>query len=144
MPRNLKGGKGAKKKSNKDSLRRVKDDTPYPSEEENSHVAKVTAVCGDKRFKIIYISDTGLKNEEMISHLSRTASKRQGRIVQDSIVKISKRDFEDKCDILYQYDANEIQQLIRDKIIDEDKHNDKDDTVIFSNETQSELNIEEI
>lgn len=144
MPRNLKGGNKAKKKSNKDSLRRVKDDTPYPSEEENSHVAKVISVCGDKRFKVIYISDTGLKNEEMLSHLSRTASKRQGRIIVDSIVKVSKRDFEEKCDILYQYDANEIQQLIRDKIIDEDNHNDKDDAVIFSNDIQEDINIEEI
>lgn len=145
MPRNLKGGNKAKKKSNKDSVRKEKKDVPLPLTEENSHVAKITGVLGDKRFNIIILSDTGLKNETMMSHLSRTASRRQGRIILDSIVKVSKRDFEDKCDILYKYDESEIDFLIQQNIITiEDNKNYDDETgVEFSKEIE-DLDISDI
>lgn len=145
MPRNLKGGNKAKKKSNKDTIGRVKKEMVYPSTEENSHIAKVTSVLGDKRFMVLMLSNTGLKDESMMSHLSRTASKRQGRIIVDSIVKISKRDFENKCDILYQYDQNEIQQLIKEDYIQIEVKNDDNDVVEFSNEITSDgINIDDI
>ena len=145
MPRNLKGGKGAKKKSNKDSVRKEKKDVPLPLTEENSHVAKITSVLGDKRFRILILSDTGLKNETMMSHLSRTASRRQGKIMLDSIVKISKRDFEDKCDILYKYDDGEVQFLIQQKIITiEEKQNDDSTGIDFTVSGDDEFNVSDI
>ena len=61
-----------------------------------------------------------------MSHLSRTASRRQGRIMLDSVVKVSKRDFEEKCDILYKYDESEIQHLIQQKIISIEERNNED------------------
>jgi len=148
MPRNLKGGNKAKKKSNKDSVRKEKKDIPLPLSEENSHVAKVTSVLGDKRFNIIILSDTGLKNETMMSHLSRTASRRQGRIMLDSVVKVSKRDFEEKCDILYKYDESEIQHLIQQKIISiEERQNEDSGGIEFSiggGGDEEEFNISDI
>lgn len=146
MPRNLKGGNKAKKKSNRDTINRSKKDIPYPQAELNEHIAKVTSVLGDKRFMILFISDTGLKNETMMSHLSRTASRRQGRIIVDSIIKVSKRDFEDKCDILYQYDQNEIQQLMRENIIIVEEKNDDNNDILFSNDilNEDEIDISDI
>ena len=145
MPRNLKGGNKAKKRSNKDSVRKEKKDIPLPLTEENSHVAKITSVLGDKRFNILILSDTGLKNETMLSHLSRTASRRQGRIILDSIVKISKRDFEDKCDILYKYDESEIQHLMQQKIISIEERQNEDETGIeFCTGNDEEFDISDI
>lgn len=146
MPRNLKGGNKAKKKANKDNIGRGIKDMVYPNEEENSHIAKVIKVLGDKRFTIIYLSDTGYKNEEMMAVLSRTASKRQGRIISDSIVKVSKRDFEDKCDILYQYNPEQVQTLINEKHISiEEKKDNNEDTFEFSNDNDdNDLDIENI
>lgn len=142
MPRNLKGGNKAKKRSNKDNQQKVTKDIPYPNTEENSHIAKVIKVCGDKRFTIKFLSDTGLKNEEMLSHLSRTASRRQGRIVIDSIVKVSKRDFEDKCDILYQYNPMEIQTLTKEKYIEIEVSTNNDDSIEFSNEVNNDEELD--
>ena len=134
MPRNLKGGNKAKKKSNKDTQNTQAKDIPYPNNEENSHIAKIIKVYGGCRFNIQFISDTGLKNEEMIAHLSRTASRRQGRIILDSIVKVSKRDFEDKCDILYQYNPSEIQRLVKENYISIQVNNEDDSNIEFTNE----------
>ena len=142
MPRNLKGGNKAKKRSNKDTLNKVTKEIPYPNTEENSHIARVIKVCGDKRFTIKFLSDTGLKNEEMLSHLSRTASRRQGRIVIDSIVKVSKRDFEDKCDILYQYNPMEIDTLKKEKIIEIEVSSNSDDNIEFSNDISNDDEID--
>jgi len=141
MPRNLKGGNKAKKKSNKDTHNMQSKDIPYPNTEENSHIAKVIKVYGGCRFNVQFISDTGLKNEEMLAHLSRTASRRQGRIILDSVIKVSKRDFEDKCDILYQYNPSEIQKLVKENYINVQVSNDDDDNNIeFTNEIANNEN----
>ena len=116
-------------------------DIPYPNTEENSHIAKVIKVYGGCRFNVQFISDTGLKNEEMLAHLSRTASRRQGRIILDSVIKVSKRDFEDKCDILYQYNPSEIQKLVKENYINVQVSNDDDDNNIeFTNEIANNEN----
>ena len=117
MPRNINGGNKAKKFSNKTVNFRDKKNIPLPVSEDNLHIAKVTGVLGDCRFNIEFISDTGLKKECMISHLPRS-SRKYGRIVNESIVKVSKRQFENKCDILYTYDQSEVQYLRNKKIID--------------------------
>lgn len=145
MPRNLKGGNKAKKKSNKDTHNMQSKDIPYPNTEENSHIAKVIKVYGGCRFNVQFISDTGLKNEEMLAHLSRTASRRQGRIILDSVIKVSKRDFEDKCDILYKYDDGEVQFLIQQKIITiEEKQNDDSTGIDFTVGGDDEFNVSDI
>ncbi len=139
MPRNLKGGNKAKKKSNKDTQNTQAKDIPLSNKEENSHIAKVIKVYGGCRFNVQFISDTGLKNEEMLAHLSRTASRRQGRVILDSVLKVSKRDFEDKCDILYQYNPSEIQKLVKENYINIQVSNNADDNNIeFTNEVDDE------
>ena len=71
-------------------------------------------------------------------HLSKTASKRQGRIVLDSIVKISLRGYENKCDILYRYDDSEVTFLIDNNIITLEKGDSIDNNIIFSNDVDKE------
>ena len=143
MPKNLKGGNKAKKKSNKNANFNTRKEIPYPNVEENSHIAKVIKIYGGCRFNVQFISDTGLKNEEMLAHLSRTASKRQGRIILDSIIKVSKRDFEDKCDILYQYDTGEIQRLVKENYINVQVSNSEDENNIeFTNDDLNDNDID--
>lgn len=129
MPRNTKGGNKAKKFSNKGVNFRDKKNIPLPVTEDNSHIAKVTGVLGDCRFNVEFISDTGLKKECMISHLPRS-SRKYGRVVNDSIVKVSKREFENKCDILYTYDQSEVQYLLSKKIIERIQEEIEDNTGI--------------
>ena len=143
MPRNLKGGNKAKMFSNKSVNSRDKRNIPLPVSEDNSHIAKVIGVLGDCRFKIEFISDSGLKKECMISHLPRS-SKKYGRIVNDSIVKVSKRDFENKCDILYTYDPSEVQYLYNKKIIEKDEEKNEDNVdinFIINNDGDNEIDI---
>ena len=80
--------------------------------------------------------------KNMLSHLSRTFYKRQGRIVIDSIVKVSKRDFEDKCDILYQYNPMEIETLKRKNHIEIEVSSNNDDNIEFSNDISNEDEID--
>ena len=145
MPRNIKGGNKAKKFSNKSVNSRDKKNIPLPVSEDNSHIAKVTGVLGDCRFNIEFISDSGLKKECMISHLPRS-SRKYGRIVNDSIVKVSKRDFENKCDILYTYDPSEVQYLYNKKIIekDEEQNEDNGDINFIINNGDDEIDISDI
>jgi hypothetical protein len=145
MPRNIKGGNKAKKFSNKSVNSRDKKNIPLPVSEDNSHIAKVTGVLGDCRFNIEFISDSGLKKECMISHLPRS-SRKYGRIVNDSIVKVSKRDFENKCDILYTYDPSEVQYLYNKKIIekDEEQNEDNGDINFILNNGDDEIDISDI
>ena len=142
MPRNIKGGNKAKKFSNKSVNSRDKKNIPLPVSEDNSHIAKVTGVLGDCRFNIEFISDSGLKKECMISHLPRS-SRKYGRIVNDSIVKVSKRDFENKCDILYTYDPSDVQYLYNKKIIekDEEQNEDNGDINFIINNGDDEIDI---
>ena len=81
----------------------------------------------------------------MISHLPRS-SRKYGRIVNDSIVKVSKRDFENKCDILYTYDPSEVQYLYNKKIIekDEEQNEDNGDINFIINNGDDEIDISDI
>lgn len=139
MPRNTKGGNKAKKFSNKNVNNRDKKYIPLPIEEDNSHIAKVNGVLGDCRFNVEFISDTGLKKESMLSHLPRS-SRKYGRVVVGSIVKVSKRDFENKCDILYTYNPTEIQYLLSKKIIEKTEENleDNEYEIIFNNDDNND------
>ena len=78
----------------------------------------------------------------MISHLPRS-SRRFGRVVIGSIVKVSKRDFENKCDILYTYDPSEVDYLVSSNYIDKDNESSTEEGGIsFTNEViEDELDI---
>ena len=142
MPKNLKGGNKAKRQGNKNTnLNKIKD-TPEPNNNENQHVGIVTKVLGDCRFTVKILSNNGYKNEEMISWLS-AGKKRIGRVANDSYILVSKRDFEDKCDILYLYDRTDIENLYKNKIIEKEiKEENDDELFIIGNE--DDLNIDDI
>jgi len=143
MPRNLKGGNKAKKFSNKNVSTRSKKDTPIPNIEENSHVARVTGVLGDCRFTIHFVSDSGFKNESMISHLPKS-SRKFGRVMNGSYVKVSKRDFENKSDILYIYDGTEVDYLIKECIIEKNQEQIMEENGISFSKEEEDFDISDI
>lgn len=147
MPKNLKGGNKAKKQKNNIDFLSVKE-TPIPVESENSHVAKIVGILGDCRFKCKIINGDGILPTEILVHLPKS-SKKYGRIVGESIVKISLRDFEvNKGDILYCYNQNDIQFLISNGYMAESVNstNKENDELIFSDAVLNDdnLNISEI
>lgn len=142
MPRNLKGGNKAKKQGSKNVGMRKEKETPLPNSDDNQHVGKVIKILGDCRFTVKILSNNGLKNEEIISWLA-ASKKRYGRIVLDSYVLVSKREFENKCDILYPYDKNDIEFLLNNKNIEREEKNDQEGDIIFS-EDNADLDIDNI
>ena len=142
MPRNLKGGNKAKKQGSKNVGMRKEKETPLPNSDDNQHVGKVIKILGDCRFTVKILSNNGLKNEEIISWLA-ASKKRYGRIVLDSYVLVSKREFENKCDILYPYDKNDIEFLLNNKNIEREEKNDQEGDIIFA-EDNADLDIDNI
>ena len=141
MPKNTNGGNKAKKKKNSTSFGKQKD-TPLPSEDENSHIAKITGILGDSRFKCKIINSEGMNPTEISVHLPNSARK-FGWITRDSYVKISLRDFEvNKGDILYNYNANDISYLISNGFMIESTDNKVDEELIFS-ESANNMNNNE-
>ena len=144
MPRNLKGGNKAKKQGSKNVGIRRNRETPIPNTDDNQHIGKVIKILGDCRFTVKILSDNGLKNDEMICWLA-ASKKKYGRIVIDSYVLISKREFEDKCDILFPYDKNDVEYLVNNNHLEKEDNQDEngDETFIFA-ENGDDLNIEDI
>lgn len=145
MPKNLKGGNKAKKQGNKNINNRPKD-TVVPDVLQNQHVGKVIKLLGDCRFMVKILSNNGLKDEEIISWLS-AGKKRYGRIMIDSIILVSKRDFENKCDILYLYNQGDVDYLLNKKIIEtvSEKREEEDDVLFEFNESaETDINIDNI
>lgn len=147
MPKNLKGGNKAKKQRNNIDFLKVKE-TPIPEESENSHIAKIVGILGDCRFKCKIINADGISPTEILVHLPKS-SKKFGRVIGDSIVKISLRDFEvNKGDILYNYSQTDIQFLVSNGYMTElvTSTNNENDDFIFSdvNDNNENLNISEI
>jgi translation initiation factor IF-1 len=131
MPKNTKGGNKAKKQKNSTSFGKPKD-TPLPTEDENSHIAKITGILGDSRFKCKIINSEGINPTEISVHLPNSTRK-FGWITRESYVKISLRDFEvNKGDILYNYNANDISYLISNGFMIETTDNKVDEELIFS------------
>jgi translation initiation factor IF-1 len=146
MPKNLKGGNKAKKFKNSTDTLSVKE-TPIPLQSENSHVAKIVGIMGDCRFKCKIVTADGISPTDIIVHLPKS-SRKFGRIVSDSIVKISLRDFEvNKGDILYNYNQNDIQFLINNGYMTNmvSNTNNENDELIFSDDVSNDnFNIAEI
>lgn len=147
MPINLKGGNKAKKQAN-DRDNTKNRPTPVPSSIDNSHVAKITATCGDCRFSCNIIDNKGINPKIIMAHLPNS-SKKYGRYCKDSYIKISLRgNFggntpadileNDKADILYLYKQNDISFLIANNYICDIIPNN--DNFVFTNDTQNPQN----
>lgn len=109
MPKNTNGGNKHKRQKNSNTIAK-RSETPLPSDTENTSLAKITGICGDCRFRAVLIKKDGVLEKPYILHLPGSM-KRRGRITMDAIVLISLRGFEEKGDILYLYDAEDIETL---------------------------------
>ena len=146
MPKNLKGGNKAKKFKNSADMLSFKE-TPVPQQSENSHIAKIVGILGDCRFKCKIVTAEGISPTDIIVHLPKS-SRKFGRIIADSLVKISLRDFEvNKGDILYNYTQPDIQFLISNGYMTNMVSNTNNENVelIFSDDVSNDnINIMEI
>ena len=142
MPRNLKGGNKAKKQGSKNVGIRKTKETPLPNIDDNQHIGKVIKILGDCRFTVKILSNNGLKNEEIISWLA-ASKKKYGRIILESYVLVSKREFENKCDILYPYDKNDVDFLLNNKNIEREESQQNAEGIIFGNDDE-DMDIDDI
>ena len=107
MVKNTKGGNKTKSQGRKyQNVQRVLNFEALRKVEDQEY-ARVTAVCGSGRYKLICLDKT-----ERLG-ISRGKINRYEKIVLGSIVLISKRDYQDsKCDILHTYDRDEVNFLL--------------------------------
>jgi len=133
MPINKKGGNNAKK--NKNSVNRYNNrPTPIPSIEEKTRLMIIKRVSGDCRFLGNYIGNNGIIEKLYITHLPKS-SRKYGRVVVESIVLVSVREFqEDLSDIVYLYNANDVEFLKKNGYINASILDTDEDIVSFRNE----------
>jgi len=141
MPKNTKGGNKTKKLKNSNDIKAK--ETPLPSQDEDSHIAEITAVLGGYRFRCKIITENGLEKEEILVHLGQ-GSKKYGFVVLNSIVKISLRDFEKgKGDILYTYSQPDISYLTSNGYMPANLHPEKQSGDVIFTDAPSSIGIDE-
>lgn len=120
MPKNLKGGNKAKSLKNSSGFEKNRT-IEVPEDEDDSHVAIITKVFGDKRYSCQIIDSNGLQPKVINVHLSSGTKNKYGRgiiIKPGSHVLMAIREFEkDKADIIFVYKDSEISYLIQNNII---------------------------
>ncbi len=138
MVKNSSGGKIAKTKARKNMT--VRPTLKYEEliKTEDQEYAKILTVNGGGRYRVKCYDDI-----ERLG-ISRSKINRNEKIIVGSIVLISKRDYQDnKCDILYVYNREEIEILIKYGDINSsfiDKENtDITSDIQFSNQQEEEL-----
>lgn len=111
--RNQSGGKKHKKQGN--AAASARDEMVFADGEQN--YAQVTRILGHSKFNVIvYTPHQKLKGEftaeEMIANVRPGLKKKRMFVNKDSILIVSKRDFQDKvCDILHVYTNNQCHIL---------------------------------
>lgn len=131
MPRNLTGGKGAKKRKNGGP--EIKDPSTAPFKDEEQDYGYVIDEMGDRRFRLRIVMPPYLR-EKMIKEgkeipsepeillgrvrpkKNRMKSGKAFSVKRGSFVLVSRRDFQaDICDIIYNYRPDEIEWLKKKK-----------------------------
>ncbi len=107
MVKNTTGGNKTKNKARKNIAQTRSINYSEISKTDDQDYAKILKVFGSGRYQVLCLSD---KIERL--GISRGKMNSRGKIVIDSLVLISKRDYQDsKCDILYLYDRDELKVL---------------------------------
>ncbi len=153
MPRNLHGGKQAKKGANKNvQAKKGKDETPLPDETENQHIGQIVKILGDCRYIAKIINKNTIALDELMVHLPGSL-RRKYRISLSSIIIVSHREFENKGDICYLYSADDKEYLVGKGYIFENNNNnnnneeedeEEDDSNGFTFETNTKTKTTEI
>jgi len=140
MPKNLKGGNKAKSLKNSSGFEKNRT-VEVPEDEDNSHVAIITKVFGDKRYSCQIIDSNGLQPKVMNVHLSSGTKNKYGKgiiIKPGTHVLIAIREFEkEKADIIFVYKDSELPYLIQNNIIISTNINNTD----FSTDNESKIEI---
>ena len=127
-----------KKKKRKRKPRPI-EERSLPIKEEGQEYAIVTKMLGNGR--------VSLKCMDGIDRLGKIRGKMRKRVwikVEDYLL-ISLRDFQDeKADIIMKLRENEIRRLKRLKEIPEDNDNNDNDDIIFADEGDEDINLDEI
>ncbi len=100
-----KGGKN-QRKGKKVRMPNKKEDIPLPEIEDDSHVGIVLNPLGDCRFNVQLITKTAA-SKTYICHLSKGKQK-LGYVVAGSYILFSLREYEEKGDIIYIYNDDEV------------------------------------
>ncbi len=109
MSTNKLGGNKARKGKKEGRGDKKSKELPLAELSDNSFVGIVEACLGDCRFTVQILTTT-TTSKSIMCHLSK-GKKKCGRIVKGSYVLFSIREFEEKGDILYVYNGDEIKQL---------------------------------
>lgn len=141
MPKNKRGGSGAKKAASKNnqSVRQI------PLKEEFQDYGIVQNLLGNGRLKVLCFSD----NIERLGTIRGSMYKKVW-INKDDIILISLREYQDdKCDVIFKYKPDEVKILKKNgeisKYLEKMEEDDDDDLVEFDNDkTDSDINIDEI
>lgn len=117
MPKNVHGGNKAKKGRNVPRGNKFNSKNIILPEEELEFIGHVVGVLGDCRFNVEILTSTS-RSKTVMCHLSN-GKRKLGRILLGAHVLFSMRGYEDKGDILYLYNPDEVSQLIKmEEIID--------------------------
>ena len=109
MSTNKLGGNKARKGKKEGRGDKKSKELPLPELSDNSHVGIVEACLGDCRFTVQILTTT-TTSKSIMCHLSK-GKKKSGRIMKGTYVLFSLREFEEKGDILYVYNGDEVSQL---------------------------------
>ena len=109
MSTNKLGGNKARKGKKEGRGDKKQKELPLAEISDNSHVGIVEACLGDCRFTVKILTTT-TTSKSIMCHLSK-GKKKLGRIINGAYVLFSIREFEEKGDILYVYNGEEIKQL---------------------------------
>lgn len=143
MTKNTIGGKGHKK-----SKKNINVTRNIPFKQEGCDYGRVKELLGNGRLRVITFND----NMERIGHIRGSMYKKIW-ICKDDIVLVSLREFEDnKCDIIYKYENDDVKYLIKsgqiqngvvsDKNLD---NNDQEHEIIFEEQDRNyDFDIDEI
>lgn len=132
MTKNTTGGKKHKLQKNKNTTltKRILI-LPEHITDTHAYISQVSFVCGNSYFRVKIIDKNGFTNEELLVHLSK-GYYYIGRVLKGSFVLITKRDYENKGDIIMLYNENEIMILKNKRLIPDniDKEQQYDDIVM--------------
>jgi translation initiation factor 1A len=143
MPKNKIGGSGAKKAASKNGIQSTRE---IPFREELQDYALVENLLGNGRLKLKCLSD----NTERLGTIRGNMYKKVW-INKDDIVLVSLREYQDdKCDVIFKYNPDEIRALKKYGEIPKDLENinqikEDEELIQFGEQdTPDNFNIDEI
>lgn len=141
MPKNKIGGSGAKKAAAKNSQQAARQ---IPFKEELQDYGIVQNLLGNGRLKVLCLTD----KVERLGTIRGNMYKKVW-INKDDIILVSLREYQDdKCDVIFKYNPDEVKVLKKQGQIPKDletvKEENEDELVEFGNDSSSDREIDDI